>query len=52
MKITMDDSRITSVAQLADLIKSAQALRFLRECNRKERYAFIAKTIKNSPIRN
>jgi hypothetical protein len=47
MKITMDDSRITSVSQLADLIKSAEGIAFsLESATVKERYAFIAKTIK------
>lgn len=41
MKITMDDSRITSVSQLEALIKSAEGIALsLEQASVKERYAF------------
>lgn len=47
MNITMDDSRITNIAQLASLLTGTQKLILtLEEATLKEKYAFIEKIIK------
>lgn len=47
MKVTMDDSRITSIAQLREFLKASQRVVVSLEDNpTEEKYAFIEKTIK------
>src|SRR6266702_4330574 len=47
MQITMDDSRITTVAELKVLLNGAQKIAFsLEEASVEEKYKFIEKTIK------
>lgn len=47
MQITMDDSRITSIAQLKDFLKGSQKVVVsLEESDISDKYAFIEKTIK------
>lgn len=46
MKITMDDSRITSIAQLREFLKTSQGMAVsLEDAPIKERYEFIDKTV-------
>ena len=52
MNITMDDSRITTVAELRSLLNSAHKIAFsLTDASIEEKYAFIRKTIKTFSYR-
>lgn len=46
MKVTMDDSRITSIAQLKGFLKASQGMAVsLEDAPIKERYEFIDKSL-------
>lgn len=52
MQITMDDSRITTVAQLRDIVSGTQKLVLsLETASLEEKYAFISKSIKQFSYR-